>query len=442
MAERLDYYAVLRVSKHASQAEIKKAFRRLARQVHPDLNPNNAAAAAQFTQISEAYEVLSDPQRRSRYDGTDFNEPVSSKEPAPATPQHKSSQSLYLQALDKLSQRDYRGAIKDFDEAIALYPGGTEAYLGRCQAYDALKDDRAVLEDCYQILQRNPNSAQAYLYQGQARSRLGYPQGAIEAYTKAISLEAAFAQAYHRRAQARLVLKDTALAYPDLQKAIELYRAQQNWTQAQQAEILMHGLQPPASPASPKSPAARPPAKSYWTLALASIPSIILNPNDNLLPAFAKLTPVPAAWTGLLYGLTTVGCLVLSREIQQNAAFQYFRVELLRIGLIGCVAYLSLTLASAISRPLARGRGSLAGDFFLTGVAALPMAILALASGFGLGTGLGGEILKVITGCYSVLILYIGCTQISNIDEPRAMVVVPCMILASLGVSAWVANSI
>lgn len=438
MAERLDYYAVLRVPMHASQAEIKKAFRRLARQVHPDLNPNNAAAAAQFTQISEAYEVLSDPKRRSQYDGTEFKEPIPSSERA-ATPQHKSSQSFYLQALDKLSQRDYRGAIKDFDEAISLYPGGTEAYLGRCQAYDALKDDRAVLEDCYQILQRNPNSAQAYLYQGQARSRLGYPQGAIEAYTKAISLEATFAQAYHRRAQARLELKDAALAYPDLQKAIELYRTQQNWIPLQQAEILMHNLQPPS--ASPKSTAPRP-SRSYWALALGSIPSIIFNPSDNLLPAFAKLTPVPAAWTGLLYGLTTVGCLVLSQEIQQNAAFQYFRVELLRIGLIGCVAYLSLTLASAISRPLARGRGSLAGDFFLTGVAALPMAILALAGGFGLGIGLGGEILKIITGCYSVLILYIGCTQISNIDEPRAMVVVPCMILASLGVSAWVANSI
>ncbi len=442
MAERLDYYKVLRVSKHASQDDIKKAFRQLARQVHPDLNPNNAAAAAQFKQISEAYEVLGDPQRRSRYDGTDFNKPTPSDRSAPAAPQHKSSQSLYLRAIDKLSQRDYRGAIADFTEAIALYPGGTEAYLGRCQAYDALTNDRAALEDCYQILQRNPNSAQAYLYQGQARSRLGYPQGAIEAYTKAIALEATFAQAYHRRAQARLVLKDTALAYQDLQKAIELYRAQQNWTQVQQAEILMQGLQPPPTPSARPKSSSRPSPKSYWALALGSIPSMVFNPSDNLLPAFARLTPAPAAWTGLLYGLMMVGCLMLSRGIQQNAAFGYFRVELLRIGLIGCAAYLSLALASAIFRPLARGRGSFAGDFFLAGVAALPMAVLALASGFGLSSGLGGDILRIITGCYSVFILYVGCTQISDIDEPRAMVVVPCMIFASLGISAWVANSI
>jgi curved DNA-binding protein CbpA len=442
MAERLDYYKVLQVPKHASQAEIKKVFRRLARQFHPDLNPNSAEAAARFKQLSEAYEVLGDPQRRSRYDGTDFHKSTPAEEAATAAPQRKSSQSLYLQAIDKLSQRDYNGAIADFTEAIALYPGGTEAYLGRCQAYDALTNDRAVLEDCYQILQRNPNSAQAYLYQGQARLRLGYPQGAIEAYTKAIALEAAFAQVYHRRAQARLMLKETALAYQDLQKAIELYRVQQNWTQVQQAEILMHGLQPPTPSAKQKPSVSRPPQKSYWTLAFGSIPSTVFNPSDNLLPAFARLTPTPATWTGLLYGLIMVGCLVLSRGIQPNAAFRYVWVELLRMGLIGCAAYLSLALASAIFRQLAGGRGSLAGDFFLTGVAVLPMAVLALASGFGISSGLGADILRIIAGCYSVFILYVGCTQISDIDEPRAMVVVPCMIFSSLGISAWVANSL
>jgi curved DNA-binding protein CbpA len=440
MADGLDYYEVLQVSKHATQSEIKKAFRRLARQVHPDLNPNNASAAAQFKQISAAYEVLGDPQRRSHYDGTDVGQPAPASKASAAAPQPKSAQSLYLQALDKLSQRDYRGAIADFTEAIALYPGGTEAYLGRCQAYDALMNDRAALEDCYQILQRNPNSAQAYLYQGQARSRLGYPQGAIEAYTRAIALEAAFAQAYHRRAQARLALKDTALAYQDLLKAIELYRAQQNWTQAQQAESLMHSLQPSAPTTSSKSPAARPSSKSYWTLAVASIPSIVFNPSDNLLPAFARLTPAPAAFTGILYGLIAVGSLVLSRMAPQNSPLGYVREDLGRVGLIGGTAYLGLVLASAIARRLAHGRGSFAGDFFLAGVAALPMAVLALGSSFSLG--IGGELLRIVAGCYSVLILYIGCTQLSDIAEPRAMAVVPCMILATLGVSAWVANSI
>jgi DnaJ-class molecular chaperone len=63
-----DYYATLGVSKSASDAEIKKAFRKLAREHHPDLNPGNAASEARFKEINEAYEVLGDPATRKKYD--------------------------------------------------------------------------------------------------------------------------------------------------------------------------------------------------------------------------------------------------------------------------------------------------------------------------------------------------------------------------------------
>ena len=63
-----DYYASLGVSQDASQEEIKTAFRRLARDTHPDANPNDPAAEARFREIAEAYEVLSDPKKRSAYD--------------------------------------------------------------------------------------------------------------------------------------------------------------------------------------------------------------------------------------------------------------------------------------------------------------------------------------------------------------------------------------
>lgn len=63
-----DYYEVLGLSRNASEDEIKKAYRRLARQYHPDVNPGNTEAEARFKEISEAYEVLKDPQTRARYD--------------------------------------------------------------------------------------------------------------------------------------------------------------------------------------------------------------------------------------------------------------------------------------------------------------------------------------------------------------------------------------
>ncbi|BAY80038.1 chaperone DnaJ domain-containing protein (plasmid) [Nostoc linckia NIES-25] len=63
-----DYYAILGVSKTASQEEIKQAFRKLARKYHPDVNPGNKQAEARFKEINEAYEVVSDPDKRQKYD--------------------------------------------------------------------------------------------------------------------------------------------------------------------------------------------------------------------------------------------------------------------------------------------------------------------------------------------------------------------------------------
>lgn len=67
MAKR-DYYEVLGVSRNATQDEIKKAYRKIAMQYHPDRNPNNKEAEEKFKEAAEAYEVLSDPEKRSRYD--------------------------------------------------------------------------------------------------------------------------------------------------------------------------------------------------------------------------------------------------------------------------------------------------------------------------------------------------------------------------------------
>src|SRR5215212_7240313 len=66
----MDFYLILGVERGATLADVKRAYKRLARRFHPDINPGDRMAAAQFRKIAEAYETLSDPDRRRQYDQT------------------------------------------------------------------------------------------------------------------------------------------------------------------------------------------------------------------------------------------------------------------------------------------------------------------------------------------------------------------------------------
>lgn len=68
MAEKRDYYEVLGIDKNAGEDAIKKAYRKLAKKYHPDINPGDAEAEKNFKEVNEAYSVLSDPEKKSRYD--------------------------------------------------------------------------------------------------------------------------------------------------------------------------------------------------------------------------------------------------------------------------------------------------------------------------------------------------------------------------------------
>ncbi|HEV8513325.1 MAG TPA: J domain-containing protein [Cyclobacteriaceae bacterium] len=119
--EFIDYYKILELNKEASADDIKKAYRRLARKYHPDLNPNDAAAKSKFQQINEANEVLSDPEKRKKYDthGRDW------KNQEEAQRQQKERGERYQQSAAGSSQGfagDFSGS--DFSEFFESMFGG------------------------------------------------------------------------------------------------------------------------------------------------------------------------------------------------------------------------------------------------------------------------------------------------------------------------------
>jgi curved DNA-binding protein CbpA len=420
--EHPDFYRVLNVSRQATLVEIKQSFRRLARQYHPDLHPNEAEAAARFKQISAAYDVLSDRQRRQDYDAS------LAAEPDTAGPKPESFQVHYQRGLDNLALRDYTAAVAAFDRAIQLNPDLIEAYLGRCSANEELKNDRAILEDCYRLLQIDPQLAPAYYHQGRARYRLGYLQGAVEAYTHAITLRDTFALAYYQRGRILLELKDTDRARQDLQRASRLFRVQDDLEQYRQAEALLNSLGSYRARSKFRFESGLP---RVLTEAIRNIPALLLNPSANLQPVFARLSPIHAVWTGLLYGSVASISMVIAGILLSHLGAVHGVGLALAVGRF----YAGLVLTGVGVQQVVQGRVSWPQSCFLAGVAALPIAVLALLSGLSLWLPWILPVLAVLTSCYSVIYLYVGYSQLSKMAESAIIVAVPLMLMTSTAVA-------
>ena len=225
-----DYYRRLRLPKSASRQEIKAAFRRLSRQYHPDLHPNQPAMVMEFQALREAYEVLIDRVRREAYDqiqhqnGSITDMAISRANYRLRNP--KTPIDYYLRGIRYAANQRYRVALEEYDQAIALNCEMPEAYLRRAEARYALGDDPGVLADCQRAIALNATESTAHYYLGLARFRLGYVQSAIAAFTNAIIHDPEDAQSFARRGIAREDLHEMAEAAMDLRRAAQLYKAQ------------------------------------------------------------------------------------------------------------------------------------------------------------------------------------------------------------------------
>jgi curved DNA-binding protein len=126
--EYVDYYKALGVDKNASTDDIKKAYRKLARKYHPDVNPNNKEAHKKFQEINEANEVLSDPENRKKYDqyGKDWKH---AEEFEKARQQQQQRQRTYSGGGQEFFSGGEEGNFSDFFES--LFGGGNGGRRGK-----------------------------------------------------------------------------------------------------------------------------------------------------------------------------------------------------------------------------------------------------------------------------------------------------------------------
>ena len=235
MGTQRDYYLTLKISPNASTKEIKASFRRLARQYHPDLNPDNPEAAESFKTISEAYDTLSDPLKRRCYDRDrattrfqrDYNVTTNNYSSNYDSPElirkTQDAQYFYLRGIAQAKAKQYQKAIVEYSKAIALDPKFIDAYLKRSEMRYKLGDHQGVLDDCYWVIKIKPSFAKAYYYQGRARYSLGYVQASVDSYSEAIRQDKDYAQAYYYRGIAYRDLQNKSLAIKDWQIAAELF---------------------------------------------------------------------------------------------------------------------------------------------------------------------------------------------------------------------------
>ena len=425
-----NYYLALGISKDANVKEVKAAFRRLARQYHPDLNPDDPVSAEKFKQISQAYDVLSDPTKRRRYDirssfnqrqshaGNTSKKTTTTYSSSTRSSNPKTAQGFFQRGNLKTQNKEYRQAIEDFTEAIRLDPKFVDAYLKRCEMRYKMGDNQGVLDDCYQVFSINPNVAKAHYYQGRARYSLGYTEPAIKSYNIAIAHDGNYPQAYYYRGIAHKDILANSSAVKDLNRAAELFRLQKNYEAYRRSQEIINEL-------------TRGNQASGWfdNLVHNSLMTLSLsffNPGGGLLPAFSRLNNRQSQQVGVIYGLFSGLCFVCTYFMTGLP----IAIAIWQLFLIAMIPFISFLATGNIMRFALHNRGRFSTDVFIAGIAVAPIALVSLLIGFIPISAFSFTIPLAFLGfSYSALSLNASYTQLLNVSESKAALTVALMLI-------------
>ncbi|MEG3436804.1 DnaJ domain-containing protein [Pannus brasiliensis CCIBt3594] len=423
-----NYYDILQIPRDATIAQIKAAFRRLARRYHPDLNPGDPEAAEKFREIERAYEILRDPARRERYD-RDL-EPIPSESPT----NDRGAAFFYEKGLRYAREREYRRAIENYSQAIEIDPTFWKAYLQRAIANYDNSHERAVFEDCRQVLLLNPDCGEAYYYLGLARQRLGYTQSSIDAYTRAIKLDPHPARIYYQRGLAREELSEYPEALQDWRSAAEGYRVAGDFRHYRFLQTKIKTLQKNTkNTLKKKERTVSQIFKNLW-FALSNIVKIFLsslvNPRGGLSSAFLKLDKNRALEIGIISGTIGSICLAVSwRNWSVNLPFE-------RLWFLAILPVLLIVFSSYFLRKMEKKYGHIAGDVFAGGFSFLPISLVFFLNS---KVSFSEDIVGFTVGMASVYCGWIGYnayTGISNIRPRIALVFIP-FVMFFIGAFIW-----
>ena len=422
-----NYYLILGVSQSASLKDIKSAFRRLARQYHPDLNPDDPIAAEKFKQISQAYDVLSDTTKRRRYDRRiPLQQPEQTTKTSTtysaAIP--KTARDFYARGAIRAQAKEYRQAIEDYTQAIKLDSQFIDAYLKRCEMRYKLSDYQGVLNDCYEVFNIDPTVAKAHYYQGRARYSLGYIQPAIDSYNLAIAKDKKYPQAYYYRGVAYRDLNAIASAVEDFNRAARLFRQQNNYEACRRSQNIVSELTNKRQTLEQRNGLIY---NFLMTLTLS-----LFNPGGGLLPAYSRLKNRQLKQVGIIYGFASSLCFVCNYFMMGFSS----ELSIWQILLIGLIPFTGFTVVESILRLVWHHRGNLSTDIFIAGTAIAPIALSTILIGFVPLSALFFILPLILVGLsYSILTLQASYIQVLNIIEAKAAFAVTFMLVVNSCIS-------